>query len=352
MSSASEPAASRPRGRRWLRWLRRTAWTLLTILVLFFFGFVPWFLGTRVTRGHFAYNDKENAGLTPASFSLAFDDVAFDAPDGVHLKGWWVPAPDAKGTVVLVHGLNRSRIEMVRKAPFLHEQGWNALLFDLRSHGESSGDTRSLGWFERKDVRAASDFARAQSPGPVVLWGVSLGAAAATLAAADDPSVAGLVCDSSYRSLPDTVVHHIQLARHSAWWLRPIPAWPISSEFLFWIGRSGRFDPRAVDVLGAATHLTGRPVLFVANSGDRRMPPEIAFELKDAAGGQAKVLVVPGHSHGGAWREGTSAYEVAVADLLREASGVRAADGSPVGGSPVGGSSAGQQVSRAERSVP
>src|SRR5262245_59775130 len=227
MPSASEPAAHKPRGRRWLKWLRRTGYTLLVILVLFVFGFVPWFLGTRLVRGKFAYNDRENAGVTPATFSLAFDDVAFDAADGVHLKGWWVPAAESRGTVVLVHGLNRSRIEMVRKVPFLHQQGWNALLFDLRGHGESGGDVRSMGWFERQDVRAAADFARGKGAGPVVLWGVSLGAATATFAAADDPAVAGLVCDSSYRNLPDTIGHHLQLARHAAWWLRPVPAWPI-----------------------------------------------------------------------------------------------------------------------------
>jgi hypothetical protein len=71
------------------------------------------------------------------------------------------------------------------------------------------------------------------------------------------------------------------------------------------------------------------------------MPPEIAFELKEAAGGQAKVLVVPGHSHGGAWREGTAAYESAVADLLREAATRVASAGDAPGG-----------VLRAERSVP
>lgn len=342
MSSSSQPAAPRPRGRRWLRWLRRTAYGLLAILVLFFFGFVPWFLGTRVTRGRYAYNDRENAGLTPQSFSLPFEEVSFQAPDGVTLKGWWVPAPEARGTVVLVHGLNRSRIEMVRKAPFLHAQGWNALLFDLRHHGESGGDARTLGWLEKDDVRAARALAQTRSPGPTVLWGVSLGAAAAALAAANDPSVAGLVCDSSYRSLPDTVRHHIDLARHATPWLRPIPAWPVTRELLFWIGRSGHFDPDALDVRAAAARLAGRPILFVCNSGDRRMPPEIAFELKDAAGDQAKVLVVPGHSHGGAWREGTAAYESAVADLLRQAEGHRLADS----GIPAG------QVLRAERSVP
>ena len=48
------------------------------------------------------------------------------------------------------------------------------------------------------------------------------------------------------------------------------------------------------------------------------MPAEIAFELKAAAGDRARVLVVPGHSHGGAYREATAAYQGAVAQVLDE----------------------------------
>jgi pimeloyl-ACP methyl ester carboxylesterase len=304
------------RTRRILKWAGAL---LLVALCAFVFGWVPYWLGGIATTRRFQYNDKANAGLTPASFNLPFEDVSFQAADGVPLKGWWVPAPDAKGTVVLLHGLNRSRLEMVKKVPFVHEQGWNALLFDLRHHGASGGTLSSFGWFEKKDAEAAKAFAEARSQGPVVFWGVSLGAATAVLAAADDSSVAGVVCDSSYRSLPDTVAHHLRLFRGFRWWLRIVPSWPVGREVLFWMGRRGGFDPRSVDVQAAAAHLAGRPSLFVCNAGDRRMPPDIAFDLKTAAGERAKVLVVPGNTHGEAYRDGKPAYESAVADLLHEA---------------------------------
>jgi len=300
------------------RVLKRTGIVLGVLLVAFVFGWVPYFLGGVVTTRRFTYNDRENAGLTPASFNLPFEEVSFQARDGVPLKGWWVGAPQARCTVVLVHGLNRSRIEMVKKVPFLHERGWNALLFDLRHHGASGGNVSSFGYFEKQDAHAAVELARSRAAGPVVLWGVSLGAATATLAAADDPGVAGLVCDSSYRSLRDTVSHHLELARSWAWWMRAVPSWPVGAEVLFWISRKGGFDVDAVDVRAAAARMAGRPCLFVCNSGDERMPAEIAFELKAAAGDRARVLVVPGHSHGGAYREATAAYQGAVAQVLDE----------------------------------
>jgi uncharacterized protein len=306
-------------------WLKRIAVTAVLAFALFAFGWVPWFLAGMATTRRFQFPDKENAGLTPASFHLASEDLSFAAPDGVTLKGWWVPAAGAKGTVVMVHGLNRSRIEMVKRVPFVHQSGWNALLLDLRHHGASGGETTTFGAKEKEDVEAAARVARERSPGPVVLWGVSLGAASVVFAAAEDQSVAGVICDSSYRSLDDTVRHHLQLFRSFRWWLRIVPGWPVADLAIFWMGQRGGFDPATVDVRAAAARLAGRPALFVANSEDRRMPKEIAFDLQAAAGPGAEVLIVPGKSHGGAWRDGTAAYEAAAAALLARAGAPAAA---------------------------
>jgi pimeloyl-ACP methyl ester carboxylesterase len=300
-------------------WTKRVVLALGVFLLAFVFGWVPYWLGGMATTRRFQFNDKENAGLSPASFQLSSEDVSFKAPDGTELRGWWVPAADAKGSVILAHGLNRSRIEMVKKVPFLHGLGWNALLFDMRHHGESGGAATTFGQLEKDDVHAATVLVRARATGPVVLWGVSLGAATVMLAAADDKAVAGVVCDSSYRSLPDTVHHHMSLFRGFRWWTGIVPPWPTADEVLFWMGRRGGFDPATTDVRAAAARLAGRPALFVANTEDPRMPKEIAFELKQAAGDGAMVLLVPGKSHGGAWRDGTAAYEAAVTRVLEAA---------------------------------
>jgi hypothetical protein len=208
---------------------------------------------------------------------------------------------------------------MIRKVPFLNEAGWNALLFDQRRHGESGGEVGSFGAHERGDALAAARLARERSGGaPVVLWGVSLGAATAALAAAADDSVSGLVCDSSFRSLRDTVRHHLGLFRGFRWWLRAVPTWPTAELAVYWMGRRGGFEPDALDVEAAAARVKDRPALFVCNAGDRRMPQQIAFDLHAAAGERSRVLVIPGDSHGGAWREGTEAYSEAVRQLLEE----------------------------------
>jgi pimeloyl-ACP methyl ester carboxylesterase len=300
------------------RWAKRVVVVLALVWAGFILGWAPYFLAGIVTTRRFQFPDRENAGLTPESFKLAFEDVAFTSSDGVALKAWWVGTPEAKGSVVMIHGLNRSRVEMVKKTPFVSRLGWNALLLDLRHHGASGGEKTTLGAKEKWDVLAAVTLARQKSPGPVVVWGVSLGGATATLAAADDAKIGGVVCDSSYRSVADTLSHHLVLFRNFRWWGQLAPSWPVADLALYWMGRRGGFDPRSVDVVAAARKLGSRPALFVCNSEDRRMPKEIAFDLQAAAGPQAKVLVVPGTSHGGAYRDGTAAYEHAVEELLNE----------------------------------
>jgi hypothetical protein len=304
---------------RWRRWAARAFAFLLVAWAGFLFGWVPWWLAGIATSRRFDFPDRHNRGMTPASYELAFEEVRFQSPDGVSLAGWWVPASQNRGTAVLLHGLNRSRVEMIRKVPFLNQLGWNALLFDQRRHGESGGEVGSFGAREQADALGAAALARERSGGaPVVMWGVSLGAATATLATAADASVSGLVADSSFRSLRDTVRHHLGLFRGFRWWLRTVPTWPTADLAVYWIGRRGGFDPDALDVEAAAKRVANRPSLFVCNSGDRRMPRQIAFDLQAAAGEQSRVLVIPGDSHGGAWREGTEAYSEAVRQLLEE----------------------------------
>jgi hypothetical protein len=66
------------------------------------------------------------------------------------------------------------------------------------------------------------------------------------------------------------------------------------------------------------------------------MPKEIAFALQAAAGPGAEVLIVPGKSHGGAWRDGTAAYEAAATALLGAAARESAAALASGGGPPAG----------------
>ena len=60
--------------------------------------------------------------------------------------------------------------------------GYNVFLIDFRAHGNSEGNTCTIGFDEAEDVRIVYDHIKAGGEKNIVLWGVSLGAATITRA--------------------------------------------------------------------------------------------------------------------------------------------------------------------------
>lgn len=140
---------------------------------------------------------------TPASIGLAYEDVTLATADGEQLHGWWVPAPQARWTVLHFHGNAGNIGHRLEHLQLLHGLGVNVLLFDYRGYGRSSGRTQEAGLYQ--DAEAAWTNlvqARGIAPGAIVLHGQSMGGAvAAWLAARREP--AALVLESTFTSVPE-----------------------------------------------------------------------------------------------------------------------------------------------------
>jgi len=285
---------------------------LAALVAAFFLLVVPWFFTSIITHRQFHYPDA-NDGKTPKSYNLEFQWVNFKSLDGILLRGWYIPAADAaRGTIVCAHGLNRTRVEMLPEAAFGHSLGYNGLVFDLRHQGASDGSLTTLGYQERLDVEGAVRFALQQEKAarPVVVWGVSMGAAASLMAAAEWPEIAAVIADSSFDSFMGTIRHHLRLFLH-------LPGFPIADEVGYWTAWRGHFRPADFDVVNAVERIGRRPILFVAVEGDRRMPPSIAQTLYDHAQSPLKkIIILPGRRHGEGFSQATEPYEKAVSDFL------------------------------------
>lgn len=310
-------------GRVWgvIRW-----WliVLVALAVVFFLVVVPWFFTYVLTARKYHFRDP-NDGKTPQDFGMPYQAADFRAKDGVDIKGWYLPATSetagaplqgrsgsAAGTIIYCHGVNRTRIEMLPMALFGHSLGYDGLLFDFRHEGASGGAISTIGYQERLDVEGAVRYALDQQHAsqPVILWGVSMGAAAALMAAAETSDVAAVISDSSFLSFADTVRHHWRLYVGG-------PAFPITNEVIAWVGWRGHFRPSNFDLRRAVERINPRPILFVAVEDDKRMPPEIARTLYGLATSPDRMLVVvPGNRHGEGFRSGHEQYEQAVKEFL------------------------------------
>ena len=202
---------------------------------------------------------------------------------------------------------------MLPMAEFGHSLGYNGLAFDLRHAGASGGRYSSVGYWERLDVEAAVRYALDQEHAarPVVLWGVSLGAAASLMAAAETPQVAAVISDSTFLSFDDTARHHWHL------FFPFLPSFPMLNETVALIGWKGHFRPSAFDLRPAVEKINPRPILFIGVQHDPRMPPEIARTLYSLATSPSKMLlIVPGKRHGEGFTSGHEQYEQAVREFL------------------------------------
>ena len=135
---------------------------------------------------------------SPTNYGLAAESVEFRSGDGLMLRGWYVPAADCVKTIIVCPGANGSLDADVHVTPWLHEAGFNVLLFNWRAHGESEGEVVTLGFNERYDLIAAVRFAKSKGAERVGVLGFSLGGAVAIATAAVYEDIDAVVADSPF----------------------------------------------------------------------------------------------------------------------------------------------------------
>lgn len=140
---------------------------------------------------------------TPNSIGLAYENVRFEASDGVQVHAWFVPGAPEAATVLVCHGNAGNISHRLELLKLLHELGLAVLLFDYRGYGQSTGTPSESGTY--RDARAAWNSlteVRRIAPGRIVIFGESLGSAvAAHLSTEVNPGA--LILASAFTSAPD-----------------------------------------------------------------------------------------------------------------------------------------------------
>ena len=297
--------------------IRLLGFLLVSVFVGFLFiaGYLALYLSTTI---------RHLPATTPASVSLSYQAVSFPAQiDGIPLRGWWIPAGGSDRTVVLLHGKDSHRAggPALDVARFLHQAGYNALLFDFRGCGESGGDRFSLGYYEVRDVSGAVAYLQSEHPeaaGRIAVIGFSMGAAVGVLAAARDPAIGAVIEDSGYAELTELLEREIP--RQSR--LPGIITWPT-----VWMGRLLLgYDISTVRPVDAMPALADRAILIIHGTEDTVVTVDHAHRLAQAAQASragsappADVWIVPEVTHVGAFSKHPAGYQRRVLDFLDRA---------------------------------
>ncbi len=180
-----------------LKIFRLSLFALLTFVI---FGY---FAATIFAANGFSSPPSRALGVdTPATYGLNYENISFQSPykDNITLKGWWIPRADSTKVLILLHPKDGSRTSLLPLAKPLWEHGYNLLLFDMRSHGESGGEHYYFGAWEQWDTVGAVNFVKGKgfAPGKIGAIGWSMGAATTIMAMSQTQDIKAAVVDSAY----------------------------------------------------------------------------------------------------------------------------------------------------------
>jgi alpha-beta hydrolase superfamily lysophospholipase len=198
------------------------------------------------------------------------------------------------------------------------------LLVTLRAHGDSSGERDDFGWSARHDVSAAVSWLALRRPeSPLVVCGSSLGAAAATFAAAEVDAVDGYILECLYRDLDSAA------RRRAEVYLPP------GLDWLAWAGLrvvAPLVLPHwriCAPIEAIARIPEGVPVLVLAGALDSRATPQDARALLACIAERAELVVLEGAGHDNLDAARPAEYERLAVGFLERAIAHRAVSAAP-----------------------
>jgi len=228
---------------------------------------------------------------TPQDIGLDYETVSLEAEDGVGLHGWFLPADDARGTLLFFHGNAGNISHRLESLRIFHGLGLNTLIIDYRGYGESEGSPSEAGLYQ--DGSAAYHHLtedRGIAPEAIISFGRSLGAAVAARTAAQYP-VAGLIVESGFTSVPDLGAEIYPF----------LPVRQLSRL---------HYDTQAF------VQTTDVPVLVIHSEDDDIIPYHHGQSLYQAAGDRGSFLKIQGDHNTGFMASGNH-YRQGLADFLQ-----------------------------------
>lgn len=136
-------------------------------------------------------------------------DIYITSEDGLRLRGRWVACENPKGTILFAHGYRSTPLlDFGVALPFYHERGFNILLPDQRSHGESQGRFITFGVKESADMLRWILYINKRNENlPILLSGMSMGASTMLFLIDEDlpDNVKGIIADCGFTSPKDII---------------------------------------------------------------------------------------------------------------------------------------------------
>jgi alpha-beta hydrolase superfamily lysophospholipase len=296
------------------QWIRRLWWKPGLVLVGVLVGL--WLLASLAVAYRFTKRSRPPyAEPIPMVAWGAIETQRLRTQDSQEIGAWFVQGSEEAPSILLLHGNGGSRGSSLSRAAALAERGNSVMMITLRAHGDSTGDWNDFGYSARHDVIAAVGELERRRPGrPIVVFGTSLGAAAAIFASSDlSHRVGGYILECPYRDLKSAV-------RNRARAHLPTVVDRLAYSGLLMVAPLVIADLEKISPIDAIAGIPADvPVLILAGGADRRATPEEIRAIHRRVGSHGRLVFVAGAEHHTIPQADPDLYWRSVIDLIQAA---------------------------------
>ena len=302
-------------------------WVLLGALVLVFasgaYVFVhaclrrkelPWLIEEEIKKTNFGKYSKCIAASQAWLNSNHAQDVYVTSKDGLRLHGYWIPADNPRGTILLVHGYRSTMlVDFGIAFPFYHALGMNILVPHQRAHGDSEGKYITFGVKESEDMVCWIDYHNNTfGEYQMVLSGLSMGAST-VLYLADRVlplNVKCIIADCGFTS-PWAILDKVYRSTVH------LPSEPCLFAADLFARVFADFSLKEKDT-GTVLEHAKLPIFMIHGLKDDFVPSSMTEQGYDKCTGKKKLLLVEGAGHGVSFLMDKTTYTRQIISFLEE----------------------------------
>lgn len=223
--------------------------------------------------------------------SFSYEQVQLKTSEGIPIDAWYSKTDSSTACVILVHGYSTNKGFLEDEAVLFKRWGYSVLLFDLRGHGRSGGNTTSFGVKETDELQKAYEFARQKGNSKIILYGGSMGAGICIKAVAEGK----IHPDAIIADAPFGTLHQHFKARVR---VLGFPSEPFAGLITFWIGMEKGFNSFQYDIRSYAKKVNC-PVLIEWGEQDQYVSNnETEGIFKNLNSKNKKLVIYPDAGHG------------------------------------------------------
>ncbi len=294
----------------------------LYLTVIYCFMFVPGFGRTKPEPEQIEhYGGEENLLRNKEDTEWFLSKVPIrlemNSFDGLKLVAFFLPAEDAKGTVLMMHGYHSAPLrDFTTLARYYNSLGYHVCLPYQRAHGESEGKYLTFGVKERFDCRdwilKIDDMFEGSLP--IFVEGISMGCATVVMASGFENlplNLRGFIADCGFTEPKAMAYYELTELRH-------IPA-SLSRLILATGGLYTKlFAGFSLDEYSTleALKVNRRPMLFIHGSEDKRVPISMTMANYEAASFPKELFLAEGAIHAIAHLQQEERYNKRVREFM------------------------------------